>query len=416
MKGQKQLFLQTLNFVAAFMVWVILSGLMPFIKQDIPMTSGQIAWVTAIPVILGSLLRIPLGYWANRFGARIVFSISFLLLTIPVFLVSSAQSFGMLIVGGFFLGIAGALFSVGVTSLPKYFAREKHGFINGIYGMGNVGTAVTTFFAPIVATHYGWQTAIRLYIVLLALFALVNVFLGDKAEPRMKASVVSQIKSVYRNEKVWIYSLFYFITFGSFVAFTVYLPNFLVANFHLTKVDAGLRTAGFIVLATLLRPVGGWLSDKWNAYKVLMFVFLGMSMAGIILSFQPSIQLYTVGCLMVAFFAGIGNGAVFKLVPTHFQKQAGVVNGIVAAAGGLGGFFPPLMLTTFYSITGNYAIGFMMLSEFALASFVVVIWMFFQDRLLESVKASDGPMNTREDSPEISLSEFIHSEPIRRSN
>lgn len=376
-----QLPLQTLSLVTGFMVWVILSSLMPFLKEDLHIPPGQIAWITAIPVLLGSVLRIPIGYYTNRLGARQLFTFSFLLLLVPVYYISEANSAVDLMIGGFFLGIGGAVFSVGVTSLPKYYPKEKHGFVNGIYGVGNAGTALSTFFAPIMAQQIGWSSTVKLYLGLLLLFAALNFFLGDKSEPRVKTSVMEQIKGVYRNEKLWFLSLFYFITFGSFVAFTVYLPNFLVSSFGLEKVDAGMRTAGFIALATVVRPLGGWLGDRFNALKVLMFVFGGLSGFGVLLSFSPSLHLYTAGCLAIAICAGIGNGTIFKLVPHYFSKQAGIVNGIVSAMGGLGGFFPPLILSILFSMTGHYAIGFMALSEVALASLIIVFWMYYQDKL-----------------------------------
>ncbi|MED1783548.1 MFS transporter [Brevibacillus fortis] len=376
-----QLPLQTLSLTVGFMVWVILSSLMPFIKETIPMSASEVALVTAIPVLLGSVLRIPVGYWSNRFGARILFSISFLLLLAPVFYISKATTYTDLLIGGLFLGIGGAVFSVGVTSLPKYYPKEKHGSINGIYGMGNIGTAITTFAAPVLAKSFGWANTVQMFMLLLAGFAVLTFLMGDKNEPKVVTPLGQQIKSVYKNEKLWLISLFYFITFGCFVAFTVYLPNFLVSHFQLDKVDAGMRTAGFILLATLARPLGGWLGDRWNAFKALMIVFAGLALSGIVLSFSPSILMYTVGCLLVAICAGIGNGAVFKLVPMYFSRQAGIVNGIVSAMGGLGGFFPPLILTMLFNLTGHYAIGFMALSQFALASLVLVMWMFYQEKL-----------------------------------
>ena len=374
-----QLPLQSLSLVAGFMVWVLISSLMPHIKQDIPLTDGETSLVTAIPVILGSLLRIPLGYYTNKFGARITFMISFLLLLFPIFWISAADSLSDLIIGGFFLGIGGAVFSIGVTSLPKYYPKEKHGFVNGVYGAGNVGTAITTFAAPVVAKAAGWENTVRMFIVLVAVFALLNFLFGDRKEPKVTVSVSEQIKAVYRNQTLWFLSLFYFIPFGSFVAFTIYLPNFLVNNFGLDPVDSGLRTAGFIAVATFLRPVGGWLADKFNALKLLMYVFAGCTLSGILLAFSPSLGLYGFGVLTVAVCAGIGNGVIFKLVPFYFSKQAGIVNGIVSAMGGLGGFFPPLILSSVFQATGHYAIGFMALSEAALASFVIVAWMYFQE-------------------------------------
>lgn len=376
-----QLPLQTLNLVVGFMVWVIISSLLPFIQEDIQIPADKIAILTAIPVVLGSILRIPLGYYANVFGARIVFLVSFILLLFPVFYISEASSYIDLMIGGLFLGIGGAVFSVGVTSLPKYYPKERHGFVNGIYGAGNIGTAISTFAAPVIATQIGWSMTVKLYLILLLIFALLNFVFGDRKEERMKAPIVKQIKSVYKNEKLWYFSLFYFITFGSFVAFTVYLPNFLVGYFELDKVDAGMRTAGFIAVATALRPVGGWLGDKFQPLFLLMGVFVTYTVAAMLLAFSPSIFLYSVGCIVIAISAGIGNGVIFKLVPYYFQQQAGIVNGIVSMMGGLGGFFPPLLLAVIHSITGQYSIGFMLLSSVSLASLVIVISMHYQDKL-----------------------------------
>ncbi|WP_313890877.1 MFS transporter [Psychrobacillus sp.] len=376
-----QLPLQTLNLVVGFMVWVIISSLLPFIREDIDIPADKIAILTAVPVVLGSILRIPLGYYANIIGARLVFLISFILLLFPVFYISEASSYIDLIIGGLFLGVGGAVFSVGVTSLPKYYPKEKHGFVNGIYGAGNIGTAISTFAAPIIATQVGWSLTVKLYLILLLIFAALNFLFGDRKEVKVKTPIVEQIKGVYKNEKLWYFSLFYFITFGSFVAFTVYLPNFLVTNFELDKVDAGIRTAGFIAVATFFRPVGGWLGDKFQPLFLLMGVFAVYTFAAVILAFSPSLVLYSIGCLVIALCAGIGNGVIFKLVPFYFNKQAGIANGIVSMMGGLGGFFPPLLLASIHAITGQYSIGFMLLSSVSLASLVLVVNMYYQDKL-----------------------------------
>ncbi|GAB3060165.1 nitrate/nitrite transporter [Virgibacillus ainsalahensis] len=385
-----QLSLQTSSLVVGFMIWVLISSLMPSIQEDIALTAGQVSLVTAIPVILGSLLRVPIGFYTNRFGARTINIISFIILLFPVFYISIADSFADLVIGGLILGVGGATFSIGVTSLPKYYPKEKHGLVNGIYGVGNIGTAATTFAAPVIAESIGWQGTIQLYLILILLFLGLNIIFGDRKESKVKVSMVKQIKKVYRNSMLWFLSLFYFITFGSFVAFTVFLPSFLVNNFNLTPVDAGLRTAGFIAVATLLRPVGGWLADRFNAFTILMIVFIGVTLSGILLSFSPNIEWYTVGSIAVAVTVGIGNGTVFKLVPLYFAGQSGIANGIVSAMGGLGGFFPPIILTAVFNITGNYAIGFMALSQFALVSLVIVIFMYYQDQMNMERKVIEG--------------------------
>jgi MFS transporter, NNP family, nitrate/nitrite transporter len=380
-KSGLQLTLQTSSLIVGFMIWVLISSLMTYIQADITLTTSQASLVKAIPVILGSLLRIPIGFYADQFGARLVFLISFIILLFPVFYISIADSYTDLVIGGLFLGIGGAVFSIGVTSLPKYFPKEKHGFINGVYGVGNIGTAFTTFGAPILAENIGWQNTVRMFFILIIMFIALIFLFGDRKEQKVKKSMGAEIKGVYKNFTLWILSLFYFITFGAFVAFTVFLPTFLVDYFGLDPVDAGIRTAIFIIIATLLRPVGGILGDKYNAFVILMFVFIGVTFSGILLSFSPGLGWYTVGALSVAVTVGIGNGTIFKLVPLYFSKQAGVVNGIVSAMGGLGGFFPPLLLTFVNNITGHYAIAFMLMSELALVSFVIVIFMYYEDQV-----------------------------------
>jgi len=236
------------------------------------------------------------------------------------------------------------VFSVGVTSIPKYYPKEKHGFANGIYGMGNLGTAVSSFLAPPIAGAIGWQHTVQLYVLVMALFAILMFVFGDKQEPKVKVPMLKQTKQVANNYKLYYFSSWYFITFGAFVAFGLFLPNFLVGHFEIDKVDAGIRTGVFIAIATILRPIGGMLGDKFNALNMLK-IFFGIMVAGaLILALSNHIMLFTIGCLTISVSAGIGNGLIFKLVPTYFSKEAGVVNGIVSMMGGLGGFFPPLII------------------------------------------------------------------------
>ncbi|WP_239750957.1 nitrate/nitrite transporter [Mammaliicoccus sp. H-M34] len=376
--GKVQLPLQTLSLMAGFMVWSILAPLMPYITQDINVQEGQKAIILAIPVILGSILRIPIGYYTNLLGSRLVFLISFIILLFPVFYLSQAQSTAGLMVAGFFIGLGGAVFSVGVTSIPKYYPKEKHGFANGIYGMGNLGTAVSSFLAPPIAGTIGWQHTVQLYLIIMALFAVLMFIFGDKDEPKVKIPMVSQTKQVINNYKLHYFSFWYFITFGSFVAFGLFLPNFLVDHFEIDKVDAGIRTGVFIAIATLLRPIGGMLGDKFNALNVLKIFFIGMISGAFILSIAHNILLFTIGCLTISICAGIGNGLIFKLVPTYFNKEAGVVNGVVSMMGGLGGFFPPLIISFVTSFMGSNHLAFFLL---ALTGIIALISMMHMTKI-----------------------------------
>ena len=372
-KGVSQLTLQTLSLVACFMAWSIISPLMPFISQDVDISPGQISVILAIPVILGSVLRVPFGYLTNIVGAKWLFFWSFIVLLLPIFLLGQAQSPGMLMLSGFFLGIGGAIFSVGVTSVPKYFSKDKVGLANGIYGVGNIGTAVSSFCAPVLAGAIGWQNTVRSYLIILSIFAILMFLLGDKNEPKVKIPLMAQVKDLSKNYKLYYLSLWYFITFGAFVAFGIFLPNFLVDHFSIDKVDAGIRSGIFIALATFLRPVGGVIGDKFNAVQALIIDFVIMIIGALILSLSSHIVLFTIGCLAISICAGIGNGLIFKLVPSYFSKEAGSANGIVSMMGGLGGFFPPLVITFVTSITGSSHLAFFFLAIFGVIALITMI-------------------------------------------
>ncbi|MCH4436058.1 nitrate/nitrite transporter [Staphylococcus haemolyticus] len=371
-KGGFQLTLQTLSLVVGFMAWSIISPLMPYISQDVKVNPGQLSIILAIPVILGSILRVPFGNLTNIIGAKWVFFCSFVILLFPIFFLGQAQTPGMLMLSGFFLGVGGAIFSVGVTSVPKYFSKDKVGLANGIYGMGNIGTAVSSFLAPPIAGIIGWQTTVRSYLIIIAIFAILMFIFGDKNEPKVKVPLASQFKKLSSNYKLYYLSLWYFITFGAFVAFGLFLPNYLVNNFGIDKVDAGIRSGVFIALATFLRPIGGILGDKFNAVKVLMIDFIIMIVGAVILGISSHIALFTIGCLTISICAGLGNGLIFKLVPSYFAKESGAANGIVSMMGGLGGFFPPLVITYVTGLTGSSHLAFILLAIFGVLAFITM--------------------------------------------
>lgn len=378
--GNFQLGLQTLSLIVGFMVWSIISPIMPFISKDVAITGSQLSIVIAIPVILGSILRVPFGYLTNKVGAKWIFFISFIILLFPIFFLSQAQSVGMLMTSGFFLGIAGATFSVGVTSIPKYFPKERVGLANGIYGMGNIGTAISSFLAPPIAGVIGWQSTVRLYLILLALFAILMFFFGDSQERKVHVPLMEQTRKLMGDLRLYYLSFWYFITFGSFVAFGVFLPNYLVSHFHIESVDAGIRSGIFIALATLLRPLGGILGDKLNAVHMLIIDFVCITIGGIILGLSNNILMFTVGCLLISVCAGIGNGLVFKLEPHYFSKEAGTANGIVSMMGGLGGFFPPLVISLVVSVTGSSHFAFILLAIFAIIALVTMLHLSKRER------------------------------------
>lgn len=379
--GGFQLSLQTLSLVVGFMAWSIISPLMPFISQDINITENQLSIILAIPVILGSILRVPFGYLTNIIGAKWVFFCSFIILLFPIYFLSQAQTPGMLMASGFFLGVGGAIFSVGVTSIPKYFPKERVGLANGIYGMGNIGTAISSFLAPVIAGMIGWQTTVRGYLIVIVLFAILMFLLGDANEKKIKVPLVKQSKKLMKDLKLYYLSLWYFITFGAFVAFGLFLPNFLVQNFGISEVDAGIRSGIFIALATFLRPLGGILGDKFNAVILLMIDFVFMIIGAIILGFSSHILLFTIGCLLISICAGTGNGLVFKLVPFYFAKESGAANGIVSMMGGLGGFFPPIVISYVTMMTGTSHLAFIFLAFFGVIGIITMLHIVKKDNL-----------------------------------
>lgn len=379
--GSFQLTLQSLSLVVGFMAWIIIAPLMPFISQDVHITSSQLSIILAIPVILGSILRVPFGYLTNIIGAKWVFFCSFIILLFPIYFLSHAQSPKMLMISGFFLGVGGAVFSVGVTSIPKYFPKDRVGLANGIYGMGNIGTAISSFLAPPIAGIIGWQSTVRGYLIVIVLFAIFMFLLGDSKEPKIKVPLVKQYKILIKDLRLYYLSLWYFITFGSFVAFGLFLPNFLVQNFGINEVDAGIRAGVFIALATFLRPLGGVLGDKFNAVTLLICDFLLMITGAITLGLSSHILLFTIGCLLISMCAGLGNGLIFKLVPTYFGKEAGSANGIVSMMGGLGGFFPPLVIAFITSLTGTSHFSFILLAIFGVIALITMIHIMKREKL-----------------------------------
>lgn len=369
----RALVLATLAFALCFSVWGLVAPLAPQFQELYELSSTQISIVIATPVILGSLFRIPMGLITDRFGGRAVFTGLILVLIFPVlFMGFLGGSFGGLLFWGFFLGLAGSSFAVGIPFVNKWFPPHMQGLALGIYGMGNIGTALAAYTAPAIAGSFGWQWAFWVFVIPLAIMAAVFWFMGQDAPTTGPRPSIMEGFTSFRQEVVpWVLSLFYFLTFGGFVALGIYLPKLLVDLFGFTNTDAGFRAAGFVVLATLVRPVGGWLADRLGGSRVLMLVFAVLPVTAIILGFQPGIILFTVAALTTAALLGLGNGAVFKLVAEYYPRKTGAVTGIVGAAGGLGGFFPPLVLGVVRDATGAYTIGFVLLALFAVGCFVI---------------------------------------------
>jgi NNP family nitrate/nitrite transporter-like MFS transporter len=372
----RNLVLSTVAFALCFSAWGLMAPLARRFEDDLDLSSTQTAVLIAIPVVLGSLLRIPVGALTDRFGGRIMFPAILLLSAPPAIALGFAESYWALVGVGFALGVAGSSFAVGVPFVAGWYGKERQGFAVGVYGMGNIGTAVAAFSAPAIVDWFG-RPALGFVAagILVAGAALFWIRASDAPVERAPTRYRDVLGAGWR---LWRLSLFYFVTFGGFVAMAVFLPKLLVDWFDLSLVDAGLRAAGFTLVATFARPLGGMAADRWGAYPVLVLAFAGIGVdAGILaaISPDPTIVPVTIACLTLAGFLGAGNGAVFKLVPAEFPENAGAATGIIGAAGGMGGFFPPLLMGVVNDAFGSYSLGFIGLLLFTAGCLALTVWL-----------------------------------------
>ena len=362
--SRRALVLASLSFAACFYVWSLFGPLGPKIQHDLKLTDVQLSWIVAIPVVLGSLMRIPMGLLTDRWGGHVMFAGLMVYTAVPAALIAVFHnSFGALVVLGFLLGVTGSSFAIGVPFVSRWTPSARQGFALGIYGMGMGGTVVAALTAPTLADSYGLWAPFAIGVVLMLLLAATFWLIGQDAPVGRPRTVLADSLRVFVHEpRAWALTLFYFLAFGGFVAMFLYLPKLLVAVYHLQRADAGYRAAGFAALAVLARPVGGWVADRIGAERVLLVSFAGVSaLAATLTGFYTQIVPLTIACLTMAVCLGLGTGAVFKMVGNEFPAQVGAVTGVVGAAGGLGGFFPPLVMAAVKTAFGTYTLGFLLL-------------------------------------------------------
>jgi NNP family nitrate/nitrite transporter-like MFS transporter len=358
----RHLTLSTLSFMLCFAMWGLIGAFGPVFRQTFALSAAQAALLVVVPVLLGSLARIPAGMLTDRFGGRAVFTSLMVLVAVAAAIVPSASTYAALLAGAFFLGLAGSSFAVGVGYVSGWVPADRQGSALGIYGFGTVGQSAAVFLGPLAAQLVGWQTVFYIGSGLVLVWSAVFALLARDAPGRRAPANLAVMLRLLRTERLaWALAAFYFLTFGGFVAFSMYLPLLLRDEFGLTLADAGFRTAGFVVLAALMRPAGGWLADRIGGSRVLWGVFAGIIPFALLMSWL-SIVPFTVGALGCATLLGIGNGGVFKLVPQYFPNNTGLVTGLVGAMGGLGGFFPPLLLGLFRDRLGVIWPGFVLLA------------------------------------------------------
>lgn len=365
----RQLVLATWAFAISFWAWNLIGPLGRYYTEQFHLATNQKALLIALPVLVGSLGRIPAGALTDRFGGRVMFT-ALLVASIPpvllVMIAGDAGSWPLLLAAAFLLGIAGTTFAVGIPFVSRWFIPARKGFATGIFGAGMGGTALSSFFTPRFVGWFGYtQTHLIIVAALAATAVLCWVMMTNSPtfEPSTD-SVIPKLVAAIKLPVTWQLSFLYAVTFGGFVAFSTYLPTYLNDVYSFDLKQAGTRTAGFAIAAVVARPIGGLLSDRVHPKPVVLTSLIGAAFMALVIATVPSAELAAgVSFVVMAFFLGIGTGGVFTWVALRAPSaRVGSVAGIVGAAGGLGGFFPPLVLgATYNELTHRYTTGLILL-------------------------------------------------------
>jgi MFS transporter, NNP family, nitrate/nitrite transporter len=401
----RALSLSTVAFTACFAVWTIFSIIGVAIKAELGLNEFEFGLLVATPILTGSLTRLFLGVWTEKYGGRIVFPLQMLLAALATWLLTFAHTYPMYLVAALGIGLAGGSFIIGVAYVSRWYPAGKQGTALGIFGAGNVGAAVTKFVAPFVMVAYGWHGVANSWAVGLAVLAVL-FFVFAKNDPELVARRESGVRSPtlaeqfapLANVQVWRFSLYYFFVFGGFVALALWMPHYLISVYGMNVETAGMSAAAFSLSASVFRAYGGHLSDRFGARTVMYWTF-GFSMILLfMLSYPPTSYVIQgkdgpiafstqmdqwpfVGTLFVlGFFLSLGKAAVFKHIPVYYPKHVGAVGGLVGMIGGLGGFILPITFGALLDVTGVYTSCFVLLFLIVAVS---LAWMHVSIRLME---------------------------------
>ena len=397
--------ISTAAFTTCFAIWTIFSIIGVQIQQDLGLSDTQFGLLVGTPILTGSLSRLMLGIWADQFGGRIVNTIVMLAAAAATFLLSYANSYTEFLVAALGVGIAGGSFSVGVAYVSRWYPNERQGTALGIFGMGNVGSAVTKFTAPFVMVALGWTAVAQIWAAVLAGMAVL-FYLTTKDDPVLVAqrrtgarpqSAAAQLEPL-KKLQVWRFALYYFFVFGAFVALALWLPRYYVGAYGLPITTAGMLAAAYSIPGSVFRAVGGWLSDKVGARAVMYWTF-GVSILCTFLLSYPTTRYvvegieepieftlamgvvpFTVLTFVLGFFMSLGKAAVYKHIPVYYPDNVGSVGGLVGMIGGLGGFVLPIAFGMLADLTGVWTSCFMLL--FVLVS-GAMLWMHLAVRRME---------------------------------
>ena len=363
-----------LYFDVSFMVWVLLGPLAPFLRDELHLTATQQGLLTAIPLLGGSLFRPVLGMIADRIGGRRTGLIGLTLTVVP--LVAGwqyAHTIAHFYLVGFLFGIAGASFAVALPLASRWYPAEYQGLAMGIAGAGNSGTLLATLFAPRIAEHFGWSIAFAAALVpVLTVLTIFAVMAKDSPNRAAPVSMRAYGALLRESDTLWL-SFLYSLTFGGFVGLSSFLTTFFHEQYQVSRVTAGDFTTVVVVAGSLLRPFGGWLADRLGGYRLLVFLLGGFAICIASVAAGPSVGVAVALLFIGMGLLGMGNGAVFQLVPQRFPTRMGLVTGVVGAAGGLGGFFLPTLLGAVRDMTGSYSTGLFAVSSAFLVGVAVLL-------------------------------------------
>jgi MFS transporter, NNP family, nitrate/nitrite transporter len=432
---QSALWLSTIAFTVCFAVWTIFSIIGVQIKKDLGLSDTQFGLLVGTPILTGSLIRLMLGIWADQYGGRIVYTFVMLAAAVATWLLTFAYDYPTFLLAALGVGIAGGSFAVGITYVSKWFPKEKQGTALGIFGAGNVGAAVTKFLAPVVMVQFGWTMVANLWAAGLVVMAVI-FYLMTADEPDLKARSASGKKpepmsamlKPLANLQVWRFSLYYFFVFGGFVALALWLPRYYVGVYGLDIVTAGLLGAAYSIPGSLFRVLGGTLSDKFGARRVMYWTFTGSLVCTFLLSY-PATRYVVEGIkgpveftlalgfvpfmlltFCLGFFMSLGKAAVYKHIPVYYPGRVGSVGGIVGLIGGLGGFVLPIAFGALNDLVGVWTSCFMLLFLVVAAS---LVWMHAAIRTME--KQLHPELQRPGDLPELQATTIAAAKPATRA-
>ena len=347
-----------LYFDVSFMAWVLLGPLAPFLREELGLSATQQGLLVAIPLLGGSLFRPVLGVLGDWIGGRRTGLIGLGLTLVPLVMAwkwaSTPAHFYTL---GLLLGIAGASFAVALPLASRWYPPQYQGLVMGIAGAGNSGSLVATLFAPRLAERFGWANTFGLMMLPIVLVAILFALLARDSPARTRPPAWRDYAAVLKEPDTFWFSLLYGLTFGGFVGFASFLTTFFHEQYQVSRVGAGDFTTIVVIAGSVLRPVGGWLSDRIGGYRLLLLLLVGVGGCLLAVATIPPLPVVVVVLFCAMGLLGMGNGAVFQLVPQRFADRIGIVTGVVGAAGGLGGFFLPSLLGAAKDVTGSYAPG-----------------------------------------------------------